>query len=115
MHELSSVPTRRPREGRLPRGRGLGAKPHRVTVDLSAQTVERIAVRVVELMREREPRAELISAGELARLLGVERPWVYRHRRLLGGMRIGDGPKAPWRFDRRKAVEALERQSDGGS
>lgn len=70
---------------------------------------------MVELIGEREPATKLISAGELAHLLGVERPWIYRNRHLLGGMRIGEGPKAPWRFDRRKAIEALERQSDGGS
>lgn len=115
MRERRAVATRLGRERCSPSGRGLGAKPRRVAVDLSPRTVELIAARVVELMRERKPVPELISAGELARLLGVERPWIYRHRHLLGGIRIGEGPKAPWRFDRRRAIEALERQSDGGS
>ncbi|HVC07864.1 MAG TPA: hypothetical protein VND98_09810 [Solirubrobacterales bacterium] len=93
---------------------------HRVTVDLTPQAVERVAARVVTLLQGhgtgQEP--ELLSAGELARRLRVERPWVYRHRELLGGLRIGTGPKAPWRFDYETAVEALRRhqatQQNGG-
>jgi hypothetical protein len=80
-------------------------------VSLSPQAVEQIATRVAAHLRERKPvqQPELISAGELARRLRVERPWVYRHRELLGGIRIGTGPKAPWRFDFEKAIEALQR------
>src|SRR5665811_540765 len=99
MRERSAVETRVPRQRCSPRGRGLGATPRRVAVDLSPQAVEQVAGRVVELIGEREPATKLISAGELAHLLGVERPWIYRNRHLLGGMRIGEGPKAPWRFD----------------
>lgn len=120
MDALRATPTRRARERGSAR-RGLAAVPHRVAVDLSPQTVERIAARVAALLRQREPQGkpELISAGELARRLRVERPWVYRHRHLLGGLRIGTGPKAPWRFDYEQAVEALrrhqvERRSGGG-
>jgi hypothetical protein len=85
----------------------------RVAVDLSPQAVERVAARVAELLGEGEAQdgPELICAGELARRLRVERPWVYRHRELLGGLRIGAGPKAPWRFEYRVAVEALRRQA----
>ena len=75
-----------------------------------AQSVELVAVRAVELLlcaRERSP--ELLSAGELARFLRVQRPWVYRNRDLLGGQRIGAGPRAPWRFDRETALQALRR------
>ncbi len=109
MRALSTIPTRAGRDFCPPRGRGRGAAPHRVVVDLSPQAVERVSVRVVQLLRQRQPQGEpeLISAGELARRLRVERPWVYRHRALLGGMRIGEGPKAPWRFEYRTAVEAL--------
>jgi hypothetical protein len=70
-----------------------------VQVDLSPQAVERIAVRVAQLLGEGREEPELMSAGELALRLKVERPWVYRHRDMLGGMRIGAGPKAPLRFD----------------
>ncbi len=113
MRALSTIPTRTQRDLCPPRGLGLGAASHRVAVDLSPQAVERISHRVAQLLQQRAPQAaepELISAGELARRLRVERPWVYRHRALLGGMRIGEGPKAPWRFDYRTAVEALRRR-----
>jgi len=92
--------------------RGRGAAPPRVAVDLSPQAVERISLRVAQLLQQRAPQSvpELISAGELARRLRVERPWVYRNRELLGGLRIGAGPKAPWRFEYRTAVEAMRRQ-----
>ena len=115
MRTLTTTPTRMRRGSCAPRAAALGATARRVEVDLSPQAVEQVAGRVLELMGGREPATKLISAGELAHLLGVERPWIYRNRHLLGGMRIGSGPKAPWRFDYRKAIEALGRQSDGGS
>ena len=109
MGALSSIATTGRRDLCPPRRRGRGAPARHVAVDLSPQAVERIATQVVQLLGERashqEP--ELLSAGELARRLRVERPWVYRHRELLGGLRIGTGPKAPWRFDYETAIEAL--------
>jgi hypothetical protein len=94
--------------------RALAAAPRRIAVDLSAETIERVAVRVAQLLRQglTEPAqspapARLITAGELARHLRVERPWVYRHRHLLGGRRIGAGPRAPWRFELETATKAL--------
>ena len=114
MRELSTTPTRTAR-GRCSGRRGLGAAQRRVAVDLTPQAVERVAVRVATLLHEPQGQTELLSAGELARRLRVERPWVYRHRELLGGMRIGAGSKAPWRFDYQQAVEALgRRQAEAG-
>lgn len=112
MHGMSPCQTRTPQGLQASRRRGLGASQHRVAVELSPRAVERIATRVVQLLGEHgsKEEPELISAGELARRLRVERPWVYRHRTLLGGLRIGTGPKAPWRFEYRAAVEALRRQ-----
>ena len=83
----------------------------RVAVDLTPQAVEQVASRVAQLLGHQQQRDEqrLISAGELALYLGVTRPWIYKHRHLLGGRRIGEGPKAPWRFDRHTALKALER------
>jgi hypothetical protein len=83
----------------------------RVAVDLTPQAVEQVAVRVAQLLQHQDPggQTELISAGELARYLRVERPWIYKHRHLLGGQRIGDGPKAPWRFELETAKQALAR------
>jgi hypothetical protein len=119
MHALTARPAgtarehRPARDLRPPRRRGLAATARRVAVDLTPQAVEQVACRVAQLLghgqRQRtEPR--LLSAGELALCLGVARPWIYKHRRLLGGRRIGEGPKAPWRFDRQTALEALERR-----
>ncbi len=111
MRELSAIPTRTRRDLRPPRGRGRGAA-HRVAVNLTPQAVEQVAARVAQLLRQtaQERGSELLSAGELARELRVERPWIYRHRHLLGGLRIGAGPKAQWRFERQKAIEGLRRQ-----
>ena len=89
------------------------ATPRRIAVDLTPQAVEQVASRVAQLLahqqqqqtREEDP----ISAGELALRLGVTRPWIYKHRHLLGGHRIGQGPKAQWRFDRQAAMQALQR------
>jgi len=93
-----------------PPRRGLGAMARRVAVDLTPQAVEQVAQRVAQLLGDRARRQpELITAGELARRLRVERPWIYKHRHLLGGQRIGDGPKAPWRFDLDTATQALGR------
>jgi hypothetical protein len=82
-----------------------------VEIDLSPQAVEQIADQVAKRLqgRTQDRQPELLSAGELAHRLRVERPWVYRHRHLLGGMRIGAGPKAPWRFDYKTALAALRR------
>ena len=85
----------------------------RIAVELTPQAIEGIAMRVAALLREEEPGAgaaqpQLITAGELAHQLRVQRPWVYRHRELLGGRRIGQGPRAPWRFELDTARKALE-------
>ena len=109
MRTLTTTPTRMRRASCAPRAAALGATARRVEVDLSPQAVEQLAARVATLLGRQSSggQSQLLSAGELARRLRVERPWVYRHRHLLGGIRIGTGPKAPWRFDYEKAVDAL--------
>ena len=103
-------PTRPPRGLATTRPRGLAATARHVQVDLTPQAVERVAQRVTQLLRQTEQRTpELMSAGELARHLRVQRPWIYKNRHLLGGQRIGNGPKAPWRFDLDTAQQALQR------
>jgi hypothetical protein len=72
---------------------------------LSEADVEAVARRVVELLVEERARgARLASAAELARVLGVERSWVYDHAADLGAMRLGDGPRARLRFDVDRAL-----------
>ena len=103
------------RDPARPEGGGEAASPPRVAVDSHAAGRRAGRGSRGATAAERAPQAqpELLSAGELARRLRVERPWVYRHRELLGGMRIGGGPKAPWRFDYETAVEAMrERQGE---
>jgi hypothetical protein len=102
-------PTRPPHALATTRPRGIAAT-RRVQVDLTPQAVEQVALRVTQLLRQTEQRTpELMSAGELARHLRVQRPWIYKNRHLLGGQRIGDGPKAHWRFDLDTAQQALQR------
>jgi hypothetical protein len=119
MHALTARPLgtarelRPARNLRPPRRPGLAATARRVAVDLTPRAVEQVACRVAQLLGHQQQQREaprLLSAGELALCLGVSRPWIYKHRRLLGGRRIGEGPKAPWRFDRQTALEALERR-----
>jgi hypothetical protein len=79
-------------------------------VSLDEQDIERIAVRVVELLRgENAPSHQrgqrLVDAAQLAVILGVERDWVYAHARQLGAVRLG-GPRGRLRFD----VNAIQRQ-----
>jgi hypothetical protein len=115
MRALSTTPMRTRQLACSWSAAGLRAAARQVQVDLSPQAVEQVAARVAILLRRggSAEQAQLLSAGELAHRLRVERPWVYRHRHLLGGIRIGVGPKAPWRFDYEKAVEALRgRQAD---
>jgi hypothetical protein len=76
-------------------------------VTLDAEDVEAIARRVADLIRFQPESAELVDARELAGLLGVRRGWVYAHARELGGVRLGDGPKARLRFEITQAREAL--------
>ncbi len=79
---------------------------------LDADDIEAVAARVVELLHEQtEHPARLVDAAALARILGVERDWVYARARELEAIRLGDGPRAPLRFDLRRVRELL---STGG-
>jgi hypothetical protein len=92
--------------------RTLAAAPRRIAVDLTPEAVEALATRIMELRaEEREP--DLLTAGELALHLRVQRSWVYKNRELLGGEPINTGPKAPWRFELETAKEALRAHRAG--
>lgn len=43
--------------------------------------------------------SELIDTTAAAKRLGVGTEYVREHARELGGRKLGDGPKARWRFD----------------
>jgi hypothetical protein len=75
--------------------------------------VEATAQRVLERLAERDAPAghsRLVSAGELAEVLGVSRDYVYRHGEELGAIRVGgEGPRSEHagrrlRFDVEKAI-----------
>lgn len=59
------------------------------------ELAERIAACLAREMRVVEP---WVGVPEVAAWLGVGRATVYRHAKALGGVRIGEGPRAPIRF-----------------
>ncbi len=78
-------------------------------VTLAPEAIEAVAIRVVELLRDEGPAApppRLVDATQLARLLNVDRGWVYEHREQLGGIPLGEGKRPRWRFDRDRALAA---------
>jgi hypothetical protein len=79
-------------------------------IKLDPQTIEAIALRVVELLEQRGLRKrELVDATELARRFGIERSWIYSHAIELGAVKLGDGTKPRLRFDPEIAARVLRR------
>jgi hypothetical protein len=77
-------------------------------VTLDADDIEAVAARVVELLRRQPGQPEpYVDAATLARILRVDRGWVYARARELGAVRLGDGPKARLRFDVARARAAF--------
>src|SRR3954453_12195812 len=73
--------------------------------------IEAVARRVAELLGEQDAvPAGLVDAASLAQMLGVKRRWVYARASQLGAIRLGDGPRAPLRFDARRVRETLARR-----
>jgi hypothetical protein len=70
-------------------------------VQLDAELVEAIAVRVAELLHlpSVSPQPEWMDAAALARHLGVSRGFVYEHQQELGARPLGSGPKPRLRFN----------------
>lgn len=48
---------------------------------------------------------KLIDAGEVSRILGCERSWVYEHQAELGVVHLGNGSKPRLRFERAWIIE----------
>jgi hypothetical protein len=75
---------------------------------LEHQDIEAIAHRVVELL-EGPPR-RLLTVAEVARLLAVDRDFVYAHQAELGVVRLpGKGRRPALRFDRDTLLERIDR------
>jgi hypothetical protein len=83
---------------------------------LSAEDVEAVARRTVELLRGDRPSAfTLVDARELAAVLGVSVDYVYSHSTRLGAVRLGSGRRARIRFDvdmARRALDESRRRSN---
>jgi hypothetical protein len=82
-------------------------------VGLDAVDIERIAERVVGLLAEAErvtpvAPARFVDAATFARLLSVDREWVYAHAEQLGAVRLG-GERGRLRFDLAALDQRLER------
>jgi hypothetical protein len=80
-------------------------------VRLDPGEAERIAALVAEAVR-RDPPARFIDAAATARMLSVERDWVYEHAEELGAIRLG-GPRGRLRFDRHEICRRLARTRRG--
>ena len=85
-------------------------------IKLDPQTIEAIALRVVELLERRGlQNRELVDAAELARRLGIERSWVYSHAIELGAVRLGGGAKPRLRFDPEVAIRVVQEWGKSGA
>lgn len=75
---------------------------------LDDEDIERIAQCVGEALAslQAHPAPRYVDAADLARMLGVERDWVYAHARRLGAIRLG-GPGGRLRFDVQRVAESL--------
>lgn len=80
---------------------------------LAAELVEPVARRVVELLRESGQGGSLIDAAEVARRLGRDRSWVYRHAQELAAVRLGGGPRPRLAFDPAKVADYAADSSEG--
>lgn len=82
-----------------------------MTVTLHTATVEAIAQRVADLLRDDRLGGDHVDAAEVARRFSVSREFVYAHAADLGAIRLGDGPKARLRFDPAKVADELAARS----
>ena len=81
----------------------------RGSVRLDAQSVERIARRVAELLRSESPSASArLTADDVAHRYSVSRTWVYENAERLGAVRLGDGSRARLRFEPDRVREHFE-------
>lgn len=79
-------------------------------IRLDPQTVEVLALKVVEILEARGlQKRQLVSAAELAQMFGIERSWVYAHAIELGAVKLGEGKKPRLRFDPEVAARVLRR------
>jgi hypothetical protein len=76
-------------------------------VAFDVEEIEAVGEHIAELVASARPKVGLIDARELAEELGVARDWVYANAERLGGVRLGNGPRARMCFDVEVARQAL--------
>jgi excisionase family DNA binding protein len=81
-------------------------------VHLDAESVEAVARRVADLLREDTPTTDMLTVAEVARRFRVSRDYVYRHADELGAVRVGNGSRPRLRFDLDRVAEALTSRSE---
>ena len=79
------------------------------------QAIRKLAEALVDVLEERglfarkdEPPGRVLNVGDVAKLLGRSRQWVYEHAAELGAFRFTNGPRARIGFDRDE-IEAWRR------
>src|SRR4051794_24300025 len=79
---------------------------------LDPETIDSIAQRVVEFLREEEPSGRrLLGPNEVAAMLGRSRDWVYAHRHELGVIELGSGERPRLYFDVQAIADRLSSRS----
>jgi hypothetical protein len=75
---------------------------------LDDEDIEQIARRVAEVVGATHAHSgpQYVDASDLARILGVERDWIYANARRLGAVRLTE-PRGRLRFDLRQVDEVL--------
>lgn len=71
------------------------------------QAIRELAEALVDVLEERgiftkpeEPPGRVLNVGDVAKLLGCSRQWVYEHATELGAFRFTSGPRGRIGFDR---------------
>ena len=88
-----------------------------VSVWMRPEFIDAVARRIVQLgvgadSDKQQSDGELLTVSEVARRLNASPHWVYAHKRDLGAIRLGDGPKARLRFHLAAVLAELNRRSE---
>jgi formaldehyde-activating enzyme involved in methanogenesis len=60
-----------------------------IAAAVAPAVAQAVTERVLELLDERQAN-DIVDAADLARMLGVDRGWVYEHADQLGAIRLGE-------------------------
>jgi hypothetical protein len=89
----------------------------RLAAWMRPEFIDAVAKRVLELgvgadHARSTDSSELLTVAEVAQRLNVSQQWVHAHKRDLGAIRLGDGPKARLRFHLAAVLAELNRRSE---